>query len=253
MSDTFADQIGRADVSTINEIAPDVYRISTYVPEFDLQFNQFLVKDDEPLLYHTGMRAMFPQILETVGKILAPSKIRWIGFSHFEADECGALNNWLEAAPSAEPVCTFVGAMVSVNDFAARPAHILNHDDVLSTGKYRYRLVPTPHFPHGWDAGMLLEETQRTLFCSDILHQGGDVEPLTESDVIGRFRATLTQYQAGPLADYMPFTTNTERLLTELAALKPQTLAAMHGSSFVGDGQRALLDLGPVLHELLGC
>ena len=118
-------------MTSINEIAPDVYRISTYVPEFDLQFNQFLVKDDEPLLYHTGMRAMFPQLLETVGKILDPSTIRWIGFSHFEADECGALNNWLEAAPSAEAVCTFVGAMVSVNDFATRPAHILNGDDVL--------------------------------------------------------------------------------------------------------------------------
>ena len=110
-------------MTTITEIAPDVYRVSSYVPEFDLQFNQFVVKDDEPLLYHTGTKAMFPHLVETVGKIVEPATIRWIGFSHFEADECGALNEWLEAAPSAEAVCTFVGAMVSVNDFASRPAH----------------------------------------------------------------------------------------------------------------------------------
>ncbi len=239
-------------MSSINEIAPDVYRICTYVPEIDLQFNQFLVKDDDPLLYHTGMKSMFPRLIETVGKILDPSSIRWIGFSHFEADECGALNEWLEAAPLAEAVCTFVGAMVSVNDFATRPAHIMKSDDVLSTGKYRYRLHPTPHLPHGWDAGMLFEETQRTMFCSDLFHQVGDVEPSTESDVIGRFRDTLRQYQAGPFSNYMPYTHNTDRFLAELAALKPKTLAAMHGSSFVGDGEKALLDLGPVLKELLG-
>ena len=239
-------------MSSITEIARDVYRISTYVPEFDLQFNQFLVKDDEPLLYHTGTRGMFPLLLETVGKILDPSTIRWIGFSHFEADECGALNQWLEAAPSAEAVCTFVGAVVNVNDFAIRPAHDLKRNDVLTTGKYRFRLVPTPHLPHGWDAGMLFEETQRTLLCSDLFHQVGDVESFTESDVIGRFREALTQYQASPLANYMPYTPNTERLLARLAALKPKTLAAMHGSTFVGDGEKALLDLGQVLKELLG-
>lgn len=239
-------------MSSICEIAPDVYRISTYVAEVDLQFNQFLVRDDEPLLYHTGMKSLFPQLLDTVGKILEPSAIRWIAFSHFEADECGALNEWLAAAPAAEAVCTFVGAVVSVNDFAARPAHILDRDGVLETGKYRYRLIPTPHLPHGWDAGALFEETQRTMFCSDLFHQVGDVEPATESDLIGRFRAALTQYQAGPLSNYMPYTPKTERMLAELAALKPQTLAAMHGSTYVGDGEKALLDLGPVLKELLG-
>ena len=188
-------------MSSITEIAPDVYRISTYVPEFDLQFNQFLVKDEEPLLYHTGTRGMFPLLFETVGKIVEPSTIRWLGFSHFEADECGALNQWLEAAPLAEPLCTFVGAVVDVNDFAIRPAHIIKGDDVLSTGKYRYRLLHTPHLPHGWDAGMLFEETKRTMFCSDLFHQVGDVEPSTESDLIGRFREALTQYQSSPLAN----------------------------------------------------
>jgi flavorubredoxin len=239
-------------MATITEIAPDVYRISTFVADFDLQFNQFVVKDDEPLLYHTGMRGMFPLVLEAVGKIVEPAKIRWIGFSHFEADECGSLNEWLGVAPAAQPVCTFVGAMVSVNDFAARPAYTLRDDEVLHTGKYRYRVHATPHLPHGWDAGMLFEETQRTLFCSDLFHQTGDVEPSTQSDLIGRFRETLTRYQAGPLRNYMPCTPHTERMLAELASFQPSTLAAMHGSAFVGDGQRALLDLGPVLKEILG-
>jgi flavorubredoxin len=229
-----------------------VYRVSSYVPEFNLQFNQFVVKDDEPLLYHTGTRAMFPLLIETVGRIVEPSRIRWIGFSHFEADECGALNEWFEAAPSAEAVCTFVGAVVNVNDFASRPARPLKNEDVLSTGKYRYRLRATPHLPHGWDAGMLFEETQRTLFCSDLFHQVGDVEALTESDVVERFRNAVTEYQAGPLRNYMPYTPNTGRLLAELAALKPKALAAMHGSAFVGDGEKALLELGPVLKEILG-
>jgi flavorubredoxin len=239
-------------MSTITEIAPDVYRLSTYVPEFDLQFNQFLVKDDEPLLYHTGMRAMFPLLIETVRRIVEPSIIRWIGFSHFEADECGALNQWLQTAPAAEPVCTFVGAAVSVNDFAVRPARTLKEGEALRTGRYRFRLYPTPHLPHGWDAGMLFEETQRTLLCSDLFHQGGDVEPSTQSDVVGRFRETLMQYQSGPLANYLPYTPHTERLLAELAALQPKTLAAMHGSTFVGDGAAALLALGTVLKEILG-
>jgi len=239
-------------MSTVTEIAPNVYRVSSYVPEFDLQFNQFVVKDQQPLLYHTGTRAMFPQLLETVRRIVEPSAIRWIGFSHFEADECGALNQWLEAAPSAEAVCTFVGAAVNVDDFASRPAHPMKNGDALQTGKYRFRLHATPQLPHGWDAGMLFEETQRTMFCSDLFHQLGDVEARTESDVVGRFRDALTQYQAGPLRNYMPYTPNTPRLLAELAALKPKTLAAMHGSTFAGDGEKALLDLIPVLQEALG-
>lgn len=192
------------------------------------------------------------RLAETVGKIVEPSTIRWIGFSHFEADECGALNEWLEVAPSAEAVCTFVGAVVNVNDFASRPAHPMKSDDALSTGKYRFRLCHTPHLPHGWDAGMLFEETQRTMFCSDLFHQLGDVEALTESDVVARFRDALTQYQAGPLRSYMPYTPNTERLLAELAALQPRVLAAMHGSAFAGDGEKALWELGPVLKEILG-
>ncbi|HZI19379.1 MAG TPA: hypothetical protein VEY09_12365 [Pyrinomonadaceae bacterium] len=235
----------------VTEIAPDVYRISTYVPELDMQFNQFLIRDDEPLLFHIGHRAMFPLVREAVARVIDPAKIRWLGFSHFEADECGALNEWLREAPAAEPVCSMVGALVSVNDFAARPARGMSDGEVLQTGKYRFRLLHTPHVPHCWEASMFFEEENRTLFCSDLFHQNGDVEPLTESDVMGRVRKALVEGQAGPFADYMPYTGRTEPTLRRLADLKPKTLAAMHGSAFLGDGERALTDLSVVLREVL--
>jgi flavorubredoxin len=236
----------------ITEIAPDFYRISTYIPEIDLQFNQFLVKDEEPLLFHTGMKALFPVVREAVKTIIDPSKIRWISFSHFEADECGSLNEWLQLAPAAQPVCSMVGALVSVNDFAIRPAKGMNDGEVLNTGQHRFRFVKTPHVPHCWEAGMLFEETRGTLLCSDLFHQGGNVEPLTESDVIDRARKTLTDYQAGPFANYMPYTKHTDSIMQSLADLNPRTIAPMHGSAFVGDGSRSLRDLAVVMRELLG-
>jgi flavorubredoxin len=239
-------------MTTITEIAPDVYRISIYVPELNLQFNHFVVKDDEPLLYHTGLRGMFPLVHEAVARIVDPAQIRWIGFSHFEVDECGALNEWLQVAPAAQAACSMVGALVNLNDFATRPPRGLVADEVLSTGKYRFRFRPTPHLPHGWDAGVLFEETQRTLLCSDLFHQNGNVEARTESDVVERARQSLIEYQAGVLMDYMPYTPKTERLLQELAALQPHTLAAMHGSTFVGDGAQALHDLAQVMREVYG-
>ena len=235
----------------IKEVAPDVYRISTYVPEINLQFNQFLVRDDEPLLFHTGMRGIFPQVREAVGEIINPAEIRHIGFSHFEADECGSLNEWLAIAPNAEPVCSLVGALVSVNDFSSRPARGLNDGDTFSTGRYRFRFVQTPHLPHGWEAGFLFEETRRTLFSSDLLHQNGDVEPLTEQSIIERVRETMISFNAGPLAGYMPYTRQTESNLQKLIELEPATIAAMHGSTFAGDGAQALRDLGAVMREVL--
>lgn len=235
----------------IDEIAADLYRISIYVPDFDLQFNHFLVKDEEPLLYHTGMRMMFPLVSEAVGKLLAPSTIRWIGFSHFEVDECGALNNWLELAPEATPVCSFVGAMVNLTDFSNNPPRGLQPDEVLETGRYRFRLKPTPHLPHGWDASVLFEETQRTLLCSDLLHQNGQRDAITEGDIVEASREAMLTMQAGPLMDYLPYTPYCGRLLEELAALKPQMLATMHGSSFRGDGARALLDYGVAMREVM--
>jgi flavorubredoxin len=239
-------------VSEVAEVAPDVFRISTYVPEADLEFSQFLVRDEESLLFHTGMRSLFPDVREAVRSVLDPARIRWISFSHFEADECGALNDWLAIAPGAEPACSVVGAMVSVNDFATRPARALADGEVFETGRYRFRFLQTPHVPHCWEAGLLFEETQRTLFCTDLLHQLGRCPASTEEDVIDRYRHTLVEYQKGPLANYLPYTPNTGPILERLARLGPRTLATMHGSVFRGDGGRALRDAARVIEEVLG-
>lgn len=235
----------------IEEIAPDLYRISTYVPEINLQFNQFLVSDDEPLLFHTGMRSLFPLVRDEVARVIEPSRIRWVGFSHFESDECGALNEWLQVAPEAEPVCSLVGAMVSVNDFAERPARAMTDGEVLSTGKYRFRFLHTPHVPHCWEAGLMFEETQSTLLCSDLFTHYGNVEAQTTSDVVGRFKQDLIREQQGPLANAYPYSSQTEDTLRRLAELTPKTIAIMHGSSFIGDGKRALDDLATAMREVL--
>lgn len=238
--------------STVTEIATGVYRISTFHPRFKIQFNQFLIQDEQPFLMHTGFRKMFPLTLEAAASVLDPSKIRWIGFSHFESDECGALNEWLRIAPGAEAVCTFVGAMVSVNDFADRPARALADGETLPIGRRRLRFLATPHVPHGWDAGLFFEEADGTLLCSDLFFHPGDPEPLTESDVIGRAKEAILQGLAGPLANDMPYTPYTDATLRRLAALHPKTLALMHGSAFRGDGGQALLDLAAVTREILG-
>ncbi len=235
----------------ISEIAPDVYRFSIYVPEINLGFNHFLVKDEEPLLFHTGSRAMFPALREMVGKVIDPGKLRWISFSHFETDECGALNQWLQVAPNATPVHGMIGCLVNLNDFSDRPTKMLNADDRLETGKYKFRFVHTPQLPHGWDAGVLFEETQRTLFCSDLCHQEFDVEPVTSSDIIGRCRQVLSAYQQSPFANYVPYTPQTGRQLESVAQLDPKTLAIMHGSSFTGNGAQVIRDLAGVFKEVL--
>jgi flavorubredoxin len=239
-------------MARIDEIAPDVYRISVYVRDFDLQFNHFLVRDEEPLLFHAGFKGLFPEIQEAVTRLMQPSRLRWISFSHFESDECGALNHWLEAAPSAQAAASTVGVLVSLNDFAVRTPRGLADGETIATGRYRFRFCSTAHLPHGWDAGVLFEETRGTLLCSDLFHHVGDVEPVTESDIVGRSHAAMTEYQKGPLADYVPYTPLTARILEKLAALKPVTLATMHGSSFRGDGARALRDLEAVLRETFG-
>jgi flavorubredoxin len=234
----------------VTEVAPDLYRISGFVPEINLQFNHFLVRDEQPLLFHTGLKAMFPLVREGVEKVIDPETIRWIGFSHTESDECGALPEWLAIAPEAEPVCSQLGALVNA-DFtsAIRPARGMVDDEILETGKYRFRFCRTAQIPHGWDAGVLFEETNRTLLCSDLMHQNGSCEPVTESDVIERARTSLEEYEAGVLADYVPYTSRTEGIMERLAGLQPRTLAAMHGSTFVGDGAQALRDLNVVLRE----
>ena len=237
--------------SNIMEIAPDIYRISTFHPDFGIQFNQFLIKDDEPFIMHTGMKKMFPFTREAVASLIEPSKLRWIGFSHFESDECGALNELLNIAPNAQAVCSFVGAMVTVNDFADRPARALADNEVFAIGSHRLKFLATPHLPHGWDAGLFFEERDKTLLCSDLFFHPGDPEPLTESDVVGRASTSITESMAGPLANDMPYTPYTDATLHRLADLEPRTLALMHGTSFRGDGRRAILDLAGVIQEKL--
>ena len=239
-------------MATVNEIAAEVYRLSVYVPQIDFQFNHFLVKDEEPLLYHTGYRRAFAELKEAVQSILDPATIRWIGFSHFESDECGALNQWLEQAPQAQAICGAVGAMVNMPDYAIRPARSMNDGEVLTTGKHRFRHCSTVHLPHGWDAGLLFEETDHTLFCSDLFAHNGDVSPLIVSDIAGLYRARAIENEAGPLANSVPYTPLTGKILEGLAALKPKTLATMHGSSFAGDGAQELRLLDTVLREIFG-
>lgn len=238
--------------SNVIEIAPDVYRISTFHPDYGIQFNQFLIKDEEPFIMHTGFKKMFPITLEAVSSVIDPAKLRWIGFSHFESDECGALNEWLNIAPNAQAVCSFVGTMVMVNDFADRPARPLNDGEVLEIGRHRLRFLATPHVPHCWDAGLFFEENEKTLLCSDLFFQPGDPEPLTESDVVERAKAAIIEGLSTPLANDMPYTPYTDSTLRRLADLEPQTLAVMHGSSFRGDGRAAILELAGVIKDAIG-
>jgi len=238
--------------STVTEIAPDVFRISTFHPDYGIQFNQFLIRDDEPFIMHTGFRKMFPVTLEAVASVIPPEKLRWIGFSHFESDECGALNEWFKVAPYAEAACSVVGAMVMVNDFADKPPRALSDGEVMEIGGHRLRFLATPHVPHCWDAGLFFEETDRTLLCSDLFFHPGDPEPLTESEIVGRARAAMVEGLSSPLAKDMPYTPYTDSTMGRLAALEPKTLALMHGSSFRGDGRAAILDLATVIKEMLG-
>ena len=237
--------------SQVTEVAPDVYRLSTYVEDYRLQVNQFLIRDEEPFLMHTSFKKLFPLTRQAVASILDPAQLRWIGFSHFESDECGALNEWLGEAPQAQAVCSLVGALVNLNDFAIRPARALANDEVLVTGRRRLRFLATPHVPHCWDAGLFFEETERTLLCSDLFFHAGDPEPFTESDVVGRAQAAMRENQLGAFANDLPYTPYTDFTLQQLADLKPRTLGLMHGSTFSGDGGQALRDLASVIRDVL--
>jgi flavorubredoxin len=214
--------------------------------------HQFLLAADEPVLIHTGFRGSFPVTRDAVRPVLDPATLRWIGFSHFEADECGSLNEWLAVAPRAEAVCSFVGAATSLNDVATRPPRVLEDGEVLPTGSRRLRFLRTAHVPHGWDAQLLFEETDRTLFCSDLFFQPADPAPLSESDLVGPARDTIFANRTTPFADDVAYTSYTGATLERLAALEPQTLAVMHGSSHRGDGARALRELAIALREALG-
>jgi flavorubredoxin len=238
--------------STITEIAPDTYRISTFHPGYKMQFNQFLVRDDQPFLMHTAFRKMFPVTREAVARLIEPADLRWIGFSHFESDECGALNEWFTVAPRAQAACSFVGKVVMLDDFVDREVRALSDGEVLDTGRHRLQFLATPHVPHCWDAGLFFDGIERTLFCSDLFFHAGDPAPVVESDVVGPARDAIVKGLSGPMRNDMPFTPYTETTLLRLAALEPRTLGLMHGSTFTGDGGAAVRDLARVITETLG-
>jgi len=216
----------------VHEIADGVYRLSTHVPAVTpdgFTFNQFLIDAGEPMLFHTGQRGLFPLVSDAVARIMPLERLRWIGFGHVEADECGSMNSWLAAAPQAQVVHGQLACDVSLNDLADRPPRPLAHGEVLDLGGRRMRWLDTPHVPHGWEAGCFFEETQSLLFGGDLLTQGGDGPAITEGDILGP--ALGMEAEAGA----MTLNPRTGAILRELAALKPQALAVMHGSSFRGD------------------
>lgn len=235
-------------MTNTHEIAEGIFRISTCVPEAapgGFTFNQFLVRGAEPLLFHTGPRAMFPAVSGAVAKLVPLANVRWITFGHVEADECGSMNPWLAAAPRAEVAHGAIGVMVSLNDLADRPPRALNDGEVLELGGKRVRHFDTPHVPHGWEARVLFEETTRTLLCGDLFTHTGDGPALTRGDIVGPARAAEEMFRATCL------TPQTGATLRKLAALKPARLALMHGSSFEGDCERALRDLADVYDGML--
>jgi flavorubredoxin len=223
----------------INEIAEGVYRLSTFVPDIappaGFTFNQFLILGEEPLLFHTGLRKMFPLTCAAVARLIPVERLRWITFGHFEADECGAMNEWLAVAPQAQLAHGTTGSMVSLNDMADRAPRVLADGETIDLGRgRRVRYIDTPHTPHGWDAGVLYEEGTRTLMCGDLFTQLGDGPALTESDVVGPAIAAEDMFKYSSLNPDMGAT------IRGLSGLAPRTLALMHGPSFSGDGAAAL-------------
>jgi len=228
----------------VDEVAPAVYRISTPVSSLPggFSFNQYLLVDEEPLLFHTGLRRMFPLVREAIAAVMPVERLRWVAFSHVEADECGSLNEFLAAAPQAQPLCSRVAAMVSVDDLADRPARALEDGEAIRLGRSRVRWLDAPHLPHAWECGYLFEETGRTLFCGDLFTQpGAENPPVTTGDVLGPSEAMRAAM------DYFSHSEGSRALLEKLAATKPRTLACMHGSAWSGDGGRMLLDLADAL------
>jgi flavorubredoxin len=223
----------------VAEIADGIYRLSTFVPEIDapkgLTFNQFLVLGDEPLIFHTGLRRMFPLVREAASRLIAPERLRWITFGHYEADECGAMNEWLAVAPHAEIAHGHIGCNVSLNDMADRPPRALDDGEVIDLGGgKRVRYLDTPHTPHGWDAGVIYEESTGTLFCGDLFTQHGDGPALVERDIVSPAIASED------IVGYSALNPEMGATLRRLATLAPRTLALMHGPSFSGDGAAAL-------------
>ncbi len=230
----------------IDEIAEGIYRISTPVAPSEFPggftYNQFVIDDDAPMLFHTGMNRIFPQVRAAVASIVPLERLRYVGFSHVEADECGALNAFLEAAPNAVPVCSAIGARVAIGDFSLRPPRGMKHGERLALGRHTMQWLDAPHVPHGWDCGYMLEELTGTLFCGDLFTQPGDQHaPVVDTDILApseAMRKRVNYYALGP---------ETRPTLERIAQLRPRLLACMHGSAWRGDGARLLRSLADAL------
>ena len=219
------------------EIADGIYRFSTFIEPANLRFNQYLVAADEPLLFHCGFHKLFPLVSAAVARVVPIASLRWISFGHYEADECGAMNEWLGAAPKARVAFGEIGCRVSVSDMALREPKPLKDGEVIDLGGKRVKYFYTPHVPHGWDAGLLYEETTRTLLCGDLFTQVGDGPDVSESDIVGPALAAEDMFLASSL------TSATAPTIRKLAKLEPSTLALMHGPAYRGKSARALSDL----------
>ena len=231
--------------TNVHEIADDIFRINTPLSiegAGGFSFNQYLIVDDAPLLFHTGPRRMFPLVREAVASVLPVERLRYIGFSHVEADECGSLNEWLAAAPQSQPLCGTIAAMVSIGDLADRSPRPLADGERLDLGRHAMRWLDAPHLPHGWECGFLAEERTSTLLCGDLFTQGGtDLPAVTESDILGpseAFRHAM---------DYFSHAPDSRAMLERLASTNPGTLACMHGSAWRGDGAKLLRALADAL------
>ncbi|MGZ5149759.1 MAG: oxygen-binding di-iron domain-containing protein [Burkholderiales bacterium] len=231
--------------TNVHEVAEGIYRINTPIViegAGAFSFNQYLITDDESLLFHTGPRKMFQLVREAVASVLPIEKLRYIAFSHVEADECGSLNEWLACAPRSVPLCGTVAAMVSIGDLADRAPRALADGETVRLGEHSVRWLDTPHLPHAWECGFLMEERTATLLCGDLFTQGGaGLPPITESDILGPSEAFRHEM------DYFSHTKNARALLERLASTNPATLACMHGSAWRGDGAKLLRALADAL------
>jgi flavorubredoxin len=225
----------------IDEIANGIYRLSVLVPDIappaGFTFNHFLVRAEQPMLFHCGLRAFFPALSEAVSRIMPVEKLRWIGFGHVEADECGAMNSWLAAAPHAQVAHGATACMVSLNDLADRAPRVMTDGDTIDLGGKRLRYIDTPHVPHGWEAGVFYEETTGTLLCGDLFTHLGETPAVTDKDIVG------PAIEAERLFKYTSLGPSTAPNIRKLTALAPKTLAVMHGASFHGNTVRALNSL----------
>jgi flavorubredoxin len=227
--------------TTIDEVAQGIYRISTPVSVVPggFSFNQYLILDEEPLLFHTGLRKTFALVREAIQAVMPVERLRHISFSHYEADECGALNEFLAVAPRAVPLCGKIAALVSIGDVADREPRPLDDDELMSIGTHKLRWVATPHLPHSWECGLMMEETTRTFLCGDLFTQGGAQHPpITERDILEPSEAFRSHL------DYFSHSKNAGAMMERLAKLEPATLACMHGPAWRGDGAALLRALG---------